>query len=518
VSLFLALAVFPVGALILAALVSGGLSSDVLFNVDLRTLGLFVRSLQLAAGATLLALLFGLPLVFLLLRSDLAGRKFWLWLSVVPLCIPSYIQAVAWIQLLGSEGWINRWLASHTGLPVPAISIYGIGGSILVLAFSYFPFVVLLTMAGLANLDHRLEESASLSNNPRRVFRKITLPLLVPYIFSGAVFVFIFSLFNYGVPALLRVQTYPVEIFAQFSAFYNRNAATIQSLPLVGLAVVLLWIQRRVMGSRAYVTLDTGRRQTALFELGLCKLPAFTYVFGLLGFAVILPGVVLFVRAGTLQSFIAAWRTSAAAVLHSVGLSAAAATLILVISFLLAELIEERRCRWRSTIDYLTFLPFAFPATLVGIAMIFCWNQPWLEAVYASSLILVIAYCARFLPFTVRLVNSGIKQVGPSVREAAWLCEKSRWRRMASIDVPLTARSLAVGWMIGFILCMGELGATLLVVPPGSSTASLKIYSLMHYGANQVVAALSLTLVAVSLAICGLVWLLSKIVHRPARL
>ena len=133
--------------------------------------------------------------------------------------------------------------------------------------------------------------------------------------------------------------------------------------------------------------------------------------------------------------------------------------------------------------------------------MITLWNRPLTAAIYGGSLILIMAYIARFIPFVVRAFNASIKQINPHIHEAALLVQPSWVRRVFGVNLPLASKGLCAGWVIVFILCMGELGATLLVIPSGKGTVALKIYTLMHYGAGQVVAALALLWIGTNLVV-----------------
>ena len=113
---------------------------------------------------------------------------------------------------MGTNGVLNVFLVDLFRLGRPALTIYGLGGAVFVLTLSYFPFATLLTIAGLESLDRRLEEAGSLSHRTSGVLKKITLPLISPHIWSAGIFVFIFSISNYSVPDLLRVNAYPIEI------------------------------------------------------------------------------------------------------------------------------------------------------------------------------------------------------------------------------------------------------------------------------------------------------------------
>jgi iron(III) transport system permease protein len=464
---------------------------------DTRAMGLLLKSLLIATGASVISLLVGLPLAYLLARTAFWGRGLCRWLYLVPLFIPSHVHALAWLNLIGEKGLLTRWLMAEA--QVPLVPIYGAAGTAAILALAYFPFVVLLTLTGLEAMDRRLEEAALLNERPLRVVAKVTLPLCAPYIISGAVFVFLFSLFNYGVPALLGVHTYPVEIFAQFSAFYNDAGAAAGSLPVVLVAVFLLYFQRRYMGARTYVTISSDSRPAAPPLQGTGNVWTGILAHALVVSVVVLPLAALFVQAGPWASYRAAIKTSAEEMCTTAGISAAAATLTLILGYGLSMLIENRHFKAGRWLDLVTFLPFAFPATVVGIGMIVLWNRPLTAAIYGGSLMLIMAYMARFIPFAVRTLTANVKQIHPHLAEAALLGQPSRLRRAVGVYLPLAAKGLCAGWVIVFILCMGELGATLLVIPPGKGTVALKIYTLMHYGAGQVVAALALLWIGVNL-------------------
>jgi iron(III) transport system permease protein len=512
VALFLVIAVLPVALLMADSLQAEGRwtlehYSGVL--ADARQIGLFAKSLLIAAAVTVTALLIGLPLAFLLARTDLPGNRIWRRLYFLPLCIPAYIHAVTWIYVLGTRGVLNRFLVDFFGLSSPPANIYGLPGTIMVLALAYYPFIVLLALGGLKTMDQRLEDAARLLHPQPRVFRKVTLPLVLPYLVSGAVFVFVFSLFNYGVPALLRVQTHPVEIFAQFSAFYDQRAAIARVLPLILIAVLLLGLQRRAMGSRSYVTLDTGAYRAEPIRLGHARYAALAFVAVLMLLSVAAPVIVLLCQIGSVKSIATALRTSATPILTSLTLSVIAATLTVALAYCLSVLIAGGASWRRRVLDYLSFVPFAFPATVVGIGLIWFWNRSWSDLIYQTAAILIIAYLARFVSFSVQTLNAGRKQISPGLFDAALLSQPSWLKRIFKIDFPLSLQGLAAGWVVAFILCMGELGATLLVIPPGRGTLALKIYTLMHYGANSIVAVLALVLVGVNLILAGSVLLIA---------
>ncbi len=456
---------------------------------EIRVWGLLLKSLAMSTGACLLSLILGLPFSLFLAGSNLTAHWPCQILYLVPLFIPPHVHAIGWIYLFGDNGAISSSTA-----PL----LYSHIGASIILFLAYSPVLILLVLSGLSRLDSQLIDAALLHRKTGAVLRRITLPLIRPYIVSGTVFVFIFSFFNYGVPSMLRVSSFPVEILAQFSAFYDEASAVALSTPLIAIALLLLWVQGTLAnrGSVAVLPLKEQRKgQTG--KMGTL----FVYLF-IIG-TVIFPLTALILQAGGLKTYQLAWNTSYQELGISLGMAATAATLVTILAYFLCQSFHGKRTKSSRVINMLTFLPFAFPAPLFGIGLIRLWNTEYTQFIYATSLILLFAYISRFLPFAVRIIDAALTQVQPSSREAALLYE-SRWlMRLIRIELPQARQGLLACWIVIFIFCMGELGATLLVIPPGQGTVALKIYTLMHYGAGALVAALALILIAVNLIVAA---------------
>jgi iron(III) transport system permease protein len=127
---------------------------------------------------------------------------------------------------------------------------------------------------------------------------------------------------------------------------------------------------------------------------------------------------------------------------------------------------------------------------------------------------LVLGYAARFSPFAVVILAATIKQVGREQEEAALLASADWRRRVVRIVAPQCMTGLAAGWTITFAFCLGELGVSLLIMPPGTETVTLRLFNLLHYGAYDVVSTLSLTVVACGLIVCCGVFALVQIGRR----
>ena len=486
----------PVFWLLVVFLVEGYFGS---VSFDLRQLILLKNSLVVAFGSSIVALILGLPLAFFLGRTRLPGKPFFSWAYLLPLLIPPYIQAIVWVSLLGEGGLLNRVGNTILHLPGETMTPYGLVGCILVLGVSYYPLVTLLVLSGLMSVDRRMEEAARLTHTWKSVISRITWPLIKPHAIGSFLLVFIFAVSNYAVPSLLRVNTYPVEIFIQFGVFYDYGAAFAGMIPFIIITLLLLIAHRAIMGQRSYVVIGGRARQAEVLESKALQAIGLVFSSLLIGITGIIPIVSLVERSGSLETFIAAFRTSGGTILFTFLLAAGSSILIALLAVLMGGVID----RSRGTIKHLanggSFLPFAIPPTIFGVALILFWNRPFTQCIYTSLLILVIAFIARFVAFSIRVMAAQFRQLDPNLAAAASLVPISRWKRWLHIEFPLILPGFLVAWLVGFVLCMRELGATLLVIPPGRETLTLRIYNLMHYGAEKLVAALCIIVIVISL-------------------
>lgn len=470
----------------------------------------FINSLLLASGTAALALLIGAPYAFLCEKTALPGRKFFAFAYLIPLLIPPYIHAIVWGRLLAQNGPLNALLMDLLGPNSAPLNVHSLPGAIFVLALAYFPFVTLLILSGLKSLDRNYEEAALQQKGYWQTIAKVTLPMLRPQVTAGALFVFVFSIIDFGVPDILRVQVYPVEIFIQYSALYNEQAAIWLGLPLLAVTALAIWMQVRSMRGRSYISFSAGRGGSMPYPIGRGRFWAMLYCLLVLGLAVLLPIYALIDVAGLWQVYAKAMSSSGEQILTSFLLALLAAAIMTLLSLWIAISMQRASGAWRTLLEYLTQIPFAVPPIVLGIGLIKLWNRPATDWLYGSTMIVILGYVAHFIPFTVRAVYSSVQQLNPRLIEAGWLTQGSGLAVTRKILLPLLSKGLLTAFFIAFILAFGELGVTLLVIPPGTSTIPIKIYNFMHYGAEETVAALCLILVALQLVFATLLFGLGR--------
>ncbi len=330
------------------------------------------------------------------------------------------------------------------------------------------------------------------------------LPLLKEHVLVGLLLVFLLGLTQYGVPSLLQVNTYPVEVFIQFGAHFDHASGAVLAIPLIVCSLVAVGFLSRLLVSRGTVV-SLSFRSSRLFEMTAAQKAASSAVLSIVFLLLVgTPVLQLAKTTGSLESVWAALKTSWEPILFScqIALFSCILTPMLALCVLMAE--DRVSAGTRNILRFLWVLPLGVPPVLYGLGFIAGWNRPGLQWLYQGSGVVVLAMVAMFFPISEEILRAARSQVSQRYSEAADTSALSPWLKLRKIWLPLLRPGLAAAAAITFLFGFRELGASLLILPPGKETVSLKIYSLVHYGAHQLVSALCLILIAVTALVVGL--------------
>ena len=234
-------------------------------------------SLLIAFGTVFGSLLVGLPLAIILVKADFPGRRMLKFLYLAPLFIPPAVMALAWMAIVGQIGFFYSPL-----------------GAIIMLTLCYFPFITLISSAGISMIGKDIEDAARLEYGTIGIITHIILPYASKYIIAAALFVFVLAVSNYEIPALLGVHTYPVEIFSAFSIEYDHLRAAWLALPLVLFCAALIAYAGWLMKDKDFITVTHDWQGMEKFHLNPAKQRiCLVYAVGVISMAVVLPMVVL---------------------------------------------------------------------------------------------------------------------------------------------------------------------------------------------------------------------------------
>jgi iron(III) transport system permease protein len=287
-------------------------------------------------------------------------------------------------------------------------------------------------------------------------------------------------------------------VFTAFAALYDPARATRLAFPL--LAVSVLLVTGAAIWSRSTMV-TTARGPSPEDAPGETTWPPRVLAVALAVLAVAVPIGTLVVEAAGVRSWADTLHGSSAAILTSVATAAMSASVATVAGAGLGYAIARMWSRLGATADVVLVALLAVPSTVVGVGLIALFNRPGLVVdLYGTNAMLVVAGIARFLPLAALSMGSAIHSIPRSHEEAAATAGAGWLRTIAGVVVPQLARAAAATWVIVFVLAFGELGASILVVPPGGDTLPIRIYTLIANALPAQVAALALLQVIATLA------------------
>jgi len=475
------------------------------------------HSLLLSTLVTLSTIAVGVPLGLLFEKTDLPFRRLMTLLFTIPLLIPPYIFAVSWSDLLTSGSFAGLFLGESWIMKADGL-LFGLPGCTFVLFSIYLPIPMLLTIASLRSLNPRLEEAARLVTDWRGVLTGVTLPLISPTVALSAILVFLLTLAEFTVANYLRYDVYAAETFIQFSAFYDFGAATAAALPLLGMTLLLLWVEAHFLRDKTYrLRPNVEESERSPITLGKWRIRLFVPVALTALLIVIIPILTLLIESAGMANYVEAVDRAGGSLLRSLLYALIGATLLTLIGFLIGYLIEKRVLKLWRWVDSVTIFLFALPGTLLGIGLISLWNTPWTNFIYTTPLIIILGYLAKYSALSSRITITQLAQISPSMEEAAQMAGAGWFRRMALIVVPLSRYGLITAWLVSYIFVLRDTGITMLVYPPGYETLPVRIFTLMANGSSQLVAALCILMIAITILPAGTIYLILQSKKRKRR-
>ncbi len=475
--------VYPVATILITGLApEGGVSAfvEVLSDPAMRSVAWF--TLWQAVLSTVLTFLVGMPAAYVFARYTFPGKSLFRALTLVPFVLPTLVVGAAMLALLGP--------ASPFG-----IDLRGTLAAILIAHVFYNLAIVIRGVGGFwEQLDPAAEDAARMLGAGRiRTFIEVTLPMLRPAILSAAALVFLFTFTSFGVILVLGDLTHTtieVEIWRQTTAFLHLDiAAALAILQLLGVGVILYAYSRSTQARQLQLPLrppaETAHRPRTTGER--------LFVGGtlaVLGVIVITPLAVLVGRSLSTESGLGldhytalfsttgtAGVTASEAIVNSLRFAAPAVVIATVIGLLAAATIAYERGVVGRLFDGLLMLPLGASAVTIGFGLLIALDKPF--DLRTSLILLPIAHALVAIPFIVRSTVPVMRSIQHRLREAAATLGASPARAWVAIDLPLTARAVAVGAAFALAVSLGEFGATAFIVRPESTTMPVAIFRLL---------------------------------------
>ena len=446
------------------------------------------NALSLATCTTLATLAIALPLSYLSDRFDFFGKKALSALLLIPMILPPFVGAIGLKQMLGQYGALNALLA-NLGILSPGDTIDWLGrgqfwGIVAVQALSLYPILFLNLTAALANVDPAMEEAAqNLGCTGWRKFRRITLPLIMPGLFAGGTIVFIFAFTELGAPLIFdysRVTS--VQIFHGIKEI-DGNPFPFALVVVMLLATLILYTASKLLFGRnqhammAKATTAATARPLAGMRSALC----FLFFLGITALA-LLPhiGVLLisFAKEWYQTTLPAQWSTAhyeaamshylaVPSIINSLKYAGLSVIFDIILGLAIAYVIVRTKLPGRGLLDALSMLPLAVPGLVLAFGYL-AITRPgrtfeFLDPTRDPTLILIIAYGVRRLPYVVRSAVAGLQQTSETLEEAAQNLGCTPLRTLRRITFPLIAANILAGALLAFSFAMLEVSDSLIL-------------------------------------------------------
>jgi iron(III) transport system permease protein len=461
------------------------------------TLELAWDTAVLAFGVVVATLVVGVPLAWLVVRTDLPGRRLWGLAASLPLVIPSFVAALALLGAFAPRGLVQELLEPLGVERLPEVT--GYWGALIALTLSTYPYVYLLTAAALRNSDVTAEEAArSLGAGRARVFAQVTLPSLRPSIAAASLLVALYVLSDFGVVSLMGYSTLTTGIYVRYESLLALESAAVLALVLVALALVVVLVASRfrLRGAIYRSTPGAGRAGTVV-RLGRWRWPALAFCTAVVGFFLVVPVGVLVWWSATADPLTGRADVAWSAAFGSASMATAAAivaALVVLPAAVLAWRYPSPLSRW---LERTTLLPSALPGIAVALALVFVGARVG-SPVYQSLGLLLVAYVLRFMPYGLASTRASLDAVSPRLEEAARSLGRRPLDAMVTVVLPLARSGVLAGAALVFLSTIKELPATLLLKPIGFETLATEIWRGTAIGAYSEVAPSALLLIAIA--------------------
>ncbi len=443
--------------------------------LDGRIPELLWNTLSLTAAVTITSVLLGVILAWIVQRTDLPGRHIWSWILALPLVIPPYVGAVAYLIVLGPTGWLRDVWNKYSFLPGEfPLDMYTFWGIYLILTLFTYPYVYLIVSAAMKRLNKNFEEVArSQGMNMWQVFWKVNLPLLRPAIGAGAILIALYVISDFGAIAMLRYMTFTSAIYYQMGS-YDNISATVLSVVLIAITLIILWGEARLQRKNDYSqSASGGSSKPEVIPLGKWKIVTLLFLIFIFFIAVVLPIIVLVYwsvigfQAGAMDSKF--WIYA----FNSLKVSGIAALISMIIALPIVYLKSRYPSVISKLIDKLAYSGYALPGVIVALGLVFVFNN---TPLYNTFFLIIIAFIILFLPQAMQAQEASISLLSPRIDEAAQSLGQPPWKVMFTVILPSILPGVLAGGALVFVSSIKELPATLLLRPPGYDTMAIRIW------------------------------------------
>lgn len=464
---------------------------------------LVINSFNMGIVVTLTTTLITLPLAYFLTRYRFPGRNILQGVILIPIIMPPFVGAIGMKKLFGLYGSVNIFL-SKIGLIdlADAIDWFGSGfwGVILLSTLHLYPIMYLNVVAVLANVDPSLEEAAENMGASRfTLFRTVTLPLMLPGYFAGAILVFIWAFTDLGTPLIFNYnEVIAVRIFRQVTDANVNPMGYALVVLIVVLTALAFYISKRWTGAGRYEMLGRGHVGSREVQASRWMCTIIYCFVGVIIFTALLPHISIVLtsltpdasqwrlsvlpQSYTLQHYLEVFshesklEDTLLSIKNSLFYSVFSTLLALFLGITLSYLLTRRRIPFKNLLDAIAMLPLALPGVALAFGYVGSFADTTLLLRHLPQsvvsvldprqnpiLLLIISYAVRRLPYMLRSIYAGLQQTSVTLEEASQNLGASPARTLYKITLPLVIANIIAGSILVFSFSMLEVADSLIL-------------------------------------------------------
>ena len=493
----------------------------------------------------------GSVLAWLMIRTDIPGKKVLGLLVTVPYMIPSWCKSQAWLSMFktarlgGAPGFmaslgldVPEWLAGM-GIPIPDWLAYGPIAIVLCMSMHYYAFSYIMVSGALRSINSELEEMGEIQGASKaQILRHITLPLILPSVLSATVMTISKSIGTYGVPANLGNRIGYYTLATKMRNFIDQGPQAVgyaMSIVLVLLAAVIIFSNQRIVGVRkSYATVSGKGGRATLMPLGKAKKPLMAFLMVFLFLAMVVPFFVLIMEtfqittgAGygldnlTLYNWIGKSGQIAkytnyegifrdpkffSAFWNTIRLTLIGSIITAICGQFLGYISSRGRGKWYGDLtEQMVFVPYLMSGIAFSTMYFSMFSRPHfgglMPSLYGTFTLIVLTSVVKHFPFASKSGTANMLSISVELEEAADIAGASFWKRMSSIIVPLAKNGFISGFMLTFISIAKELDLVIIMMTPSTQTMSYLAFTYSQEGYNQMSDAVSVC-VLVFILVC----------------
>ena len=476
----------------------------------------------------------GSVLAWLMIRTDLPGKKILGLLVTVPYMIPSWTKALAWLAMFrNSTSGANGFLAGLC-IPVPDWLAYGPIAIVLCMSMHYYAFSYIMVSGALRSINSELEEMGEIQGASKaQILRHITLPLILPSVLSATVMTISKSIGTYGVPANLGNRIGYYTLATKMRTFIDQGPQAVgyaMSIVLVLLAALIIFSNQRIVGVRkSYATVSGKGGRATLMQLGKAKKPLMVFLMVFLFLAMVVPFFVLIMETFQITTgagygldnltlynwigkegeidkytnYVGIFRNPNffSAFWNTIRLTLIASILTAICGQFLGYISSRGRGKWYGDLtEQMVFVPYLMSGIAFSTMYFSMFSRPHLgglmPSLYGTFTLIVLTSVVKHFPFASKSGTANMLSISVELEEAADIAGASFWKRMSSIIVPLAKNGFISGFMLTFISIAKELDLIIIMMTPTTQTMSYLAFTYSQDGYNQMSDAVSVCVLA----------------------